>query len=370
MRPVLVEDAAVAQVGNARAADLRQAGQRRGVGAELEDDIDPVAAAFQGCAMVGGAEKDQLPQMIQPAMAGEPAVVAGAARQQAAHAVADDHQLFDRHRPRLQQGFQHSGQGAAVGRNMPAAVVVQVERRVAAGGGQRRAVVVPVAPPLQVVHAKPVHQQQDLAARRGNVGGDILRRQCQRPAVLAQLHRYGQGVGTGGEVIAQHAIERGHYRFAPGGRGGGFPLQQRQQLTQQRIDAAADQPRRALYAAIDQPGDAAGRLLCVLAQRAGDTHDVVMHGFDQPGQAERGVDGQPAVTANVGGADMGFFGHRSFIGSRMPAGGDSCPAIVRMLRVSFIDYPMDFVDRVLRLLMAPPPAARRRKVGAGDTAAA
>jgi hypothetical protein len=32
-----------------------------------------------------------------------------------------------------------------------------------------------------------------------------------------------------------------------------------------------------------------------------------MHGFDQPGQAERGVDGQPAVTANVGGADMGFF---------------------------------------------------------------
>jgi hypothetical protein len=29
---------------------------------------------------------------------------------------------------------------------------------------------------------------------------------------------------------------------------------------------------------------------------------------------------------------------------------------------------MDFVDRVLRLLMALPPAARRRKVGAGDTA--
>jgi hypothetical protein len=74
--------------------------------------------------------------------------------------------------------------------------------------------------------------------------------------------------------------------------------------------------------------------------------------------------------ANVGGADMGFFGHRSFIGSRMPAGGDSCPAVVRMLRVSFINYPMDFVDRLLRLLMVPPPAARRRKVGAGDTAAA
>jgi hypothetical protein len=41
-----------------------------------------------------------------------------------------------------------------------------------------------------------------------------------------------------------------------------------------------------------------------------------------------------------------------------------------MLRVSFINYPMDFVDRLLRLLMVPPPAARRRKVGAGDTAAA
>ena len=60
---------------------------------------------------------------------------------------------------------------------------MQIKRRVAPRGGQRRAVVVPVAPPLQVVHAKSVYQQQDFAARRGNVGGDIL------DTVLTRINR-------------------------------------------------------------------------------------------------------------------------------------------------------------------------------------
>jgi hypothetical protein len=44
-----------------------------------------------------------------------------------------------------------------------------------------------------------------------------------------------------------------------------------------------------------------------------------MHGFDQARQSERGVDGQAAVAADVGGAEMGFFWHRSFIWSRVQA---------------------------------------------------
>ncbi|MCX7166503.1 MAG: hypothetical protein NTV11_09535, partial [Rhodocyclales bacterium] len=51
---------------------------------------------------------------------------------------------------------------------------------------------------------------------------------------------------------------------------------------------------------------------------------------DQAGQAERCVDGEAAVAADVGRSDMGLFRQGRFTG----------PLIVKMLRVPSIDYPM------------------------------
>ena len=169
--------------------------------------------------------------------------------------------------------------------------------------------VVAVALPLQVVHAQPVHQQQDPAAGARDGGGQMLRREDQRLAVVPQLHGYGEGIGAGGEVVAQYAVERGKDGFARRGGRCQLRFEQRQQLAKQGVDAAADQSGRALDAAIDQSGDAAGRFPAVLAEGAGRAGDVVVHALDQTGQTYRGVDREAAVAANVSRSDMALPGH-------------------------------------------------------------
>jgi hypothetical protein len=56
-------------------------------------------------------------------------VVAGAAQDEAPHAVAEEHELVDRHRPSRQRRLESVGEVAAVERDVPAAVVAQVQRR-------------------------------------------------------------------------------------------------------------------------------------------------------------------------------------------------------------------------------------------------
>ena len=46
--------------------------------------------------------------------------MAGAARDEAAHAVADDHEFLDRNRPLRDQAFEHFGGGAAIRRDVQA----------------------------------------------------------------------------------------------------------------------------------------------------------------------------------------------------------------------------------------------------------
>ena len=77
----------------------------------------------------------------------------GAARHQTAHAVAEYHQFFHRHRPLSEQLLEQLREVASIFRDVAAAVVVQVNRRESEIARQRLAVVMAVALPLQVVHA-------------------------------------------------------------------------------------------------------------------------------------------------------------------------------------------------------------------------
>jgi hypothetical protein len=58
--PVLIEEAAVTEIGDARAADLPEASERRRVRYLVEQSVQPVTAAFKRRAVVRRAEENEL----------------------------------------------------------------------------------------------------------------------------------------------------------------------------------------------------------------------------------------------------------------------------------------------------------------------
>src|SRR5689334_22198795 len=92
--PVLVEDVAEAQVGDASAAQLAEHGQRRAVAADAEPHLEQVAATLERRAVVWCGQTYELRQLRSEGVAGRVCSVAGAARHQAAHAVTDEHDLL------------------------------------------------------------------------------------------------------------------------------------------------------------------------------------------------------------------------------------------------------------------------------------
>src|SRR5581483_7134074 len=90
------------------------------------------------------------------------AVVAGAARHEAAHRVADEHDLLDRHGPRLHRLLEQPGEPPAVVRDVEPGVVAEVERRVAELLLEARAVgAAPEQRPGVVGLAQAVHEHGD-----------------------------------------------------------------------------------------------------------------------------------------------------------------------------------------------------------------
>ena len=61
-------DAAVAQIRDPCAAGLAQARERSDVGAQFHDVVETVAAAFERCAVVRRAEREQLTELSPPRM--------------------------------------------------------------------------------------------------------------------------------------------------------------------------------------------------------------------------------------------------------------------------------------------------------------
>lgn len=100
LRPVFVDEVAVAQVLDAGAAQCAQPGERRRIGADRDEDVHPVACAFERRTVARRAEKNERLQLTQPGVFRVARVMAGTSHDQAAHAVADDDQFFDRPPPR------------------------------------------------------------------------------------------------------------------------------------------------------------------------------------------------------------------------------------------------------------------------------
>ena len=293
-----VERMAVTQVGDAGAADLADARQRGRERRRAQDHVDPVAAALQRCAVVRRAHADQMAQELQPDVIQPCGLTAGAARDQSAHAVADDRDLVDRHRPLLLQGVELFGELSAVVGDRQPGVVVQIQRRVAQRIGEHRAVIVAVARPLQIVHAQAVDQDQQLRAVVRNRFDQCLRSQRQGFACMVQAHRQGQGIAGRGEVIAEHTVEHRDHRFAL--RRSARVRACVRALREQGIERAAGEAGHAADAAVHQPGDAGRALRRRTADAQMRARDRGMHGFDEIGDAGGRAYAQAREAVEVG----------------------------------------------------------------------
>ena len=254
-----------------------------------------------------------LPHQRRPGVAARLRLVQRAARHQPAHAVAED-----RRSPRSGTGqaccsaCRRSASSRPVGRDMAAAVVVQVQQRAAGLGGQRRAVVVAVAAPLPrracTGRAPAAARAAAPAAAPAASASAPQRRGPGRRGAASSVMASGLPVAarwspstplsaaiTASRSAATGSADLGTLRCA----------QQRHHLAQQRVEAAAHQPRDTADAAVDQPGDAAGGLLRRRAQRPRHAQDVVVQVLDQAGQAQRGVHRQAAGAAQVAGDRRG-----------------------------------------------------------------
>ena len=218
--------------------------------------------------MVRRAQEHQLTQQRRPALSGFARHVCCRARHQPTHAVAQDGDALQRHRPGRHQPLQLGGKLAAVLRHMAPAVVAQANQRAAQRLGQECTVVVAVARPLRVVHAQTVDQQQQVRARHGAgrwfqlLFEDVGLAQREGLTIDAHLHRLRQRVASGHQPITHHTVERGQHRLAlrRSLRVCGGIVQQRQQRTQHHIRALPHQRRHAANAPVNLPGEAVGLL--------------------------------------------------------------------------------------------------------------
>ena len=127
-----------------------------GVGADSDQKIGPGAGVCQRGAQMGCTEENKMVQSLWPGVTCKRCVVTRATCHKAPHAVTHDRQLFDRVRPIAQDHFHDVGKFMAVGGDMPAAVVVEVHRRVAEIAREDLTVIVALSTPLQIVHAQTV----------------------------------------------------------------------------------------------------------------------------------------------------------------------------------------------------------------------
>jgi len=124
--PVLVQHIAVAQIGDAALRTLPTLGERRGDERLDPEHLEPVADAFEGHALMRRPEKYHAAKPMRPGMTRARAVVHGAACDEAAHAVRDNRELLDRHRPGSEHPLDQISRLAAVLGDMQTAVVAQI----------------------------------------------------------------------------------------------------------------------------------------------------------------------------------------------------------------------------------------------------
>ena len=190
---------------------------------------------------------------------------------------------------------------------MPAAVVVQRHGRVAQAL-QLGAMVVGVARPLQVVHAKAMHQHQHAAGGRRQRLGQGVTGQAQALTGQAHRHRDRQWVVGGDQVVAKDAVQRRQRGLAPRrcwrlGRPWRPVGHAAVNQPHRRANALAHQFCRAAHSAIHRARDAAGSAWRHLADDGRTARDVAVHLLDQVGDAQRGIKAQLRQAANIAQAD-------------------------------------------------------------------
>ena len=245
----------------------------------------------------GEPRQTSLASLGRQRCAGQLAVVASAARHQPAHAVAEDHQLVELRGPLGDQLLEQRGEGAPVGRDVQAAVVEEIDRRVAEVACERGAMVVPQPEPPPVVQAGAVDEEEQLAAGLRKVRAERPSLQLQRMAGLAQLHLDRERVARVGQVVTEHPVEHGEHRFPL--RPGRTVADERRELRQSAVDAGAHQLRHAADAPVDQAGEGAGRPRERPAEDRGPAADGEVHGLDQIGDAPGRLDRQAARPAQI-----------------------------------------------------------------------
>src|SRR5205823_10176902 len=137
--PILVEQVAETQIGDTRAAEHSESGERRRIGTDSGYRLQPVAAALERRAVMGRAEEQQRAQSLGPLAPRLPRVSNRAARNQPAHAVSENRQPATPARPRLEERLEHARELPSVLRNVTPAVVVHVHGRAAEIARERRA---------------------------------------------------------------------------------------------------------------------------------------------------------------------------------------------------------------------------------------
>ena len=164
--PIAIEQIAITKIGNARAANPREMGKGRCVTACFEREMEPLAAALHGSAVMGRTKENEFAKVARPTMSLGIAKITCAPSNKPAHAVANNDKFLDGGRPPLDKAFQQFGKRAPIGGNMQPRVVVQINRRVAQIARQGRAVIVAVPFPLQVAHAQAMHQYSQQSGQR------------------------------------------------------------------------------------------------------------------------------------------------------------------------------------------------------------
>ena len=216
--PVGVHQGAAPQVLDARTSRGQGRRQRPGLGRSREGVRQGVRGPFERRSEVRRPEGDRGVDVPGPGPGGIGAasgLMEGAACDQAAHRVADQHQAVDRHRPCIDEAVEQLGEQSAVVRDVQPGVVpdedgseaeVLLELGSVADVG---AAVVPdrVEAPRGVALGQSVKEHDQPRRRRREGLSKRLRFRRHGPAVLCDRHRGGEGRSLTRHHVAVRAVE-------------------------------------------------------------------------------------------------------------------------------------------------------------------
>ena len=158
-----------------------------------------------------------MPDMIDPGGAGFPAVVAGAADDQAAHRVTHQQDRVHRHRPGRHQASQQASQVVAAVGYVTAGVVPHVDRGAAEFCLQAAAVGDRLGrPPTPGVLCLSQPVDEDLEPGRGvrEGGGDLLSGQADIGSACSHRHADGQRPQVGAQPVTSDRVQHGERQVA------------------------------------------------------------------------------------------------------------------------------------------------------------